>query len=91
MTNKILDILGIGSGAICLTLEGFSDVITTILYILSLFLLLVSSSIGIFLKVKQITKDGKITDEELKELKDEIDELSNVVKPEDNNKKDDEK
>lgn len=81
MTNKskIFDYISWVGLFLGFSLADWEHIIYIIIGLISLLTTIVSGIISIIIKIKHSLKDGKITEEELKDIKDEVDNLSESV------------
>ena len=81
MTNKskIFDLISWIGLILGFSLADWEHLIYIIIGLISLATTIISGIISIVIKVKHSLKDGKITGDELKDIKDEVDNLSESV------------
>lgn len=77
--EHILDLVSWVCLLIGVSLADFKDIIYIIIGLISLITTLVSSVISIVVKIKNASKDGVITDEELKDIQNEFDKLGDKI------------
>ena len=81
MTNKskIFDLISWVGLILGFSLADWEHIVYIIIGLISLATTIISGIISIVIKVKHSLKDSKITDDELKDIKDEVDNLSESV------------
>lgn len=78
----ILDSIGVCGTTICISLEGFENVISIIVGVLTVISLAVSLTFKVINQVKKAKADGKVTSEEIEEIGKTITDGINDIKDE---------
>lgn len=85
--SKVFDLISWVGLLLGFSLADWEHVIYIIIGLISLVTTIISGIISIVIKIKHSLKDGKITEDELNEIKDEVDKFKENVNNERENRK----